>query len=91
MRLTEQQLQFLAGFAKRPEALLLVDILKARLWDCEQGDLRKGEGASVYRAQGRCLELDELIADITQAQAQANRNEQNGSRRFRPVAAYSEP
>lgn len=91
MRLTEQQLHFLTGFAKRPEAAALVDILQARLRDCETGDLRKCEGAAMYRAQGRVACLDELIADISQAQAQGKQTPATGSRPLRPVAAYSEP
>jgi hypothetical protein len=73
MRLTSAQLEFLARFSKAPEARLLVQLLQAKLGDRES-KLRTAVGEEVYRAQGRALELDELIADILEAQARLTRS-----------------
>jgi hypothetical protein len=72
MRLSNEQLEFLARLNKAPEGRLLLTLLQAKLRECE-ANLRTKTGEEVYRAQGRALELDELIADITEAQARLTR------------------
>lgn len=73
MRLTHEQLDFLARFSKAPEARLMLQLLQAKLVERES-KLRSAVGEEVYRAQGRALELDELIADISEAQARLTRS-----------------
>lgn len=72
MRLTEDQLQFLARFSKSPEGQLFLSVVRAKLSECE-AKLRTAVGEEVYRQQGRALELDEMIADITTAMQKLNR------------------
>lgn len=72
MRLDNEQLEFLARLAKAPEGRTLLSILQAKLRDRES-KLRSTSGEEVHRYQGRALELDELIADITEAQARRTR------------------
>ena len=72
MRLSTEQLQFLARLSKAPVGLLLLDILRAKLRE-RDSELRTKTGEEVYRAQGRASELDDLIADITEAQARLTR------------------
>lgn len=72
MRLSNEQLEFLARLNKAPEGRLLLALLQAKLRECET-NLRTKTGEEVYRAQGRALELDELIADITESQARLTR------------------
>ncbi len=72
MRLDNEQLGFLARLAKAPEGQFLLTILRAKLRDRE-ARLRSTAGEEVHRYQGRALELDELIADIEEAQARQTR------------------
>jgi hypothetical protein len=72
MRLDNEQLEFLARLSKAPEGRALLTILQAKLRDRES-KLRTTAGEEVYRYQGRALELDELIADIEEAQARRTR------------------
>ena len=71
MRLNESQLLFLARFAKSPEGREFLELCRAKLADRDT-KLRSTEGAEVHRQQGRALELDEMIADITGAQQKLN-------------------
>ena len=75
MRLSNEQLQFLARLNKAPEGQLLLGILRAKLQE-RDSELRTKTGEEVYRAQGRASEIDKLIADITQAQARLTRTVQ---------------
>lgn len=72
MHLNGEYLDFLARFAKSPEGRVLLGLLQAKLRERET-KLRAAAGEEVYRVQGRALELDELIADITSAQLKLNR------------------
>lgn len=85
MRLTNDQLAFLGRFAKSPEGRAMLDFLKAKLGE-RNASLRVESGENIYRAQGRALELDELIADIEGAQSNLTRTQ-------RPVhrEIYQEP
>jgi hypothetical protein len=85
MRLSNEQLVFLARFARSPEGNQLLTILKAKLGDRES-KLRTTVGEEVYRTQGRALELDELIADITEAQQRLTRVESAVTSRNRSSA-----
>lgn len=67
MHLSSDDLAFLARFNKTPDGQYLLRLLQAKLVERDQM-LRKATGEEVHRAQGRALELDELIADITTAQ-----------------------
>jgi hypothetical protein len=73
MHLSTEQLSFLARFAKSPECLMLRQVIEGRLADVSK-DLRSLVGEQVYRAQGRALELDGLIALLDDAQNRLNRN-----------------
>ena len=72
MRLSNEQLEFLARLNKAPEGPLLLAFLQAKLKERDSA-LRTAIGEEVYRLQGRATEVDELIADITQAQAKLTR------------------
>ena len=85
MRMTQDQLEFFGRFSKSPEGQFLLAILQAKLGERE-AMLRTSIGEEVYRAQGRALELDELIADITGATAKLNRNQSTRTSGFRQVA-----
>lgn len=89
MNLTTEQLSFLARLAKTPDGRLLVGILQAKLV-VRDTDLRKQTGEHVFRAQGRSLELAELIDDITQAEQRLTRS-QATPRASRPVVSNWEP
>lgn len=79
MQLSGAQLSFLASFAKAPDGRALLEILKAKLAEREVA-LRTKVGEEVYRAQGRALELDELIADIAEASTRLTRVQQRPQR-----------
>lgn len=72
MKLSGEQLQFLGRFSKSPDGQFLLTILRAKLAERDEA-LRKTSGEDVYRTQGRALELDELVADITDANEKLNR------------------
>lgn len=74
MRLTTQQLQFLARFAKSPDGREMVDLLKAKLAEREKS-LRTQTGEEIYRQQGRAVELDEILLDIAEAQTRLSRTQ----------------
>lgn len=83
MRLSNEQLEFLARLNKAPEGPLLLAFLQAKLRERDTA-LRTATGEEVYRSQGRATELDELIADITQAQARLTRAVAPGTSQVRP-------
>ena len=83
MRLTESQLLFLARFAKAPEGKEFIELCRAKLSEVD-AKLRTTEGAEMHRHQGRALQLDELIADVTQAHARLT-TAQSVARPRRPV------
>lgn len=85
MHLNGEQLTFLARFSKSPEAAALLGLLRAKLAE-RDANLRIKVGEEVYRQQGRALELDELIADITQANARLNRGTPTRTSEFRAAA-----
>ena len=72
MRLNQDQVVFLARFSKSPDSRIWLELLEARLAECE-AKLRTAIGEAVYREQGCALVLDELIAHITKAQSELNR------------------
>lgn len=72
MKLSGEQLQFLDRFSKSPDGQFLLMILRAKLAERDEA-LRRASGEDVYRTQGRAVELDELIADITDAREKLNR------------------
>lgn len=72
MTLSGEQLQFLERFSKSPDGQFLLKILRAKLAERDEA-LRKSKGEDVYRAQGRALELDELVADLTDAHVKLTR------------------
>lgn len=90
MRLTEDQLQFLARFSKSPEGQLFLSVLRAKLSERE-AKLRTTVGEEVYRQQGRALELDEMIADITDAMRKLNRSEITATSRSHLAGVTREP
>ena len=82
MYLSESQLLFLARFSKSPEGKEFLEIIRAKLSGVD-GKLRAAEGAEMHRQQGRAQQLDELIADITEAHARLNANQSaRGPRRI---------
>lgn len=86
MVLSTDELTFLARFAKSPDAKALVSILQGKLGDVE-GKLRRAEGAEMHRCQGRAQQLDELLADIRDAEMRLHTStaQSTASRRFRQV------
>lgn len=74
MHLSTEQLAFLARFAKSPEGVMFKKlVLEGRLAVVSK-ELRSLTGEQVYRAQGRALELDGLIALLDDAQNRLNRS-----------------
>jgi len=57
MRLTAQQLEFLARLGKSPEGQLLQAMIKAEIDDTNE-QLRTLAGEHLYRAQGKAVHLD---------------------------------
>jgi len=85
MRLDGNDLLFLARFSKLPEGKLFLGLLERKLKERE-AKLRTAVGEEVHRQQGRALELDELIADIAQAQDRLNRSGPTRTSEFRQAA-----
>jgi len=79
MKLSGEHLQFLERLSKSPDGQFLLTILRAKLAERDEA-LRRTSGEDVYRTQGRALELDELIADITDASAKLNRTRPSAPR-----------
>lgn len=73
MHLSESQLLFLARFAKSPDGREFLELYRAKLAEVE-GKLRTQAGEELYRQQGRAIQLDELIADITDANKRLTRS-----------------
>jgi len=82
MQLKHEQLQFLERLNKSPDGQFLLQILRAKQSERDAA-LRTTKGEDVYRAQGRALELDELVADITEASQRLTR--------IRPSAPRTQP
>lgn len=72
MRLTTEQLTFLARFAKTPDGQFLVGMLEARQAELNT-TLRDVTGEEVYRTQGRALEVDNLLDQVKSAHVKLNR------------------
>lgn len=72
MQLKQEQLQFLERLNKSPDGQFLLQILRAKQSERDAA-LRTTKGEDVYRAQGRALELDELVADIIEASQRLTR------------------
>jgi len=85
MQLSSAQLGFLARLSKAPDGQLLLELLKARQVERDTS-LRRATGEEVLRAQGRALELSEIIADITEAGSRLNRNVPTAAKLYRSVA-----
>jgi len=66
-RVTEQELDVLGRFARSAEGRLFVAMLQDRLAAVD-AKARHTLGEDVYRMQGRALELEQLIADLTRAE-----------------------
>lgn len=66
-RATEQELEVLSRFARSAEGRLFVAILQDRLAAVD-AKMRRTLGEDVFRMQGRGMELEELIADLTRAE-----------------------
>jgi hypothetical protein len=75
MKLSGTQLGFLARLSKSPDGQLLLELFKARLAENDAA-LRAAPADTILRAQGRAMELSEIIADITEAQTRLTRNQQ---------------
>ena len=73
MHLDTNQLENLARFAKTPDGYQFIQILRAKLVEVE-AKLRSQSGEELYRTQGRALQLDELLADVTTADDRLNRS-----------------
>ena len=63
MRLTAQQLDFLARLGKSPDGQLLRALLKAEI-DETNLQLRTLTGEHLYRAQGRATYMDDLAKHL---------------------------
>jgi len=74
MRLTTEQLSFMARFARSPEGQFFAKMLEQRQAELNS-KLRDATGEEIYRTQGRAKEVDELIIQINSAQQTLNRNE----------------
>lgn len=85
MQLSSDQLAFLARFSKSPDGRALLQILEAKLAEVEV-HLRRQDGAELHRSQGRAIQLDELMADIGDAQTRLARNAASVPRSTRHVA-----
>ena len=83
MRLSEPQLLFLARFAKSPDGREFLELYRAKLAEVEKA-LRTQVGEELYRQQGRAVQLDELIVDITKAgeKLTVSQSAQRAPRRF---------
>lgn len=73
MRLNTDDLAFLARLSKSPDGRRLLQLLQAKQAECND-KLRTTIGEEVLRWQGRALAVDEMIADIVQAEQKLTRN-----------------
>lgn len=73
MRLSNDDLAFLARLSKSPDGRRLLQMLQAKQAECND-KLRSATGEEVLRWQGRALAVDEMIADIAQAERTLTRN-----------------
>lgn len=64
--LTEIELQVMSRLASGPDGQILIEALKKRLAD-RDAQLRKLDGPDLHRAQGRAVEIAELLDDLTGA------------------------
>ena len=85
MKLSGDQLAFLARFSKSPDGRALQQILEAKLAEVDV-KLRTTEGAEMHRQQGRAQELAEILTDITEAVTRLTRNVSTTPRLYRPDA-----
>lgn len=72
MRLDTDDLAFLARLSKSPDGRRLLQLLQAKQAECND-KLRTTTGEEVLRWQGRALAVDEMIADIAQAEQKLTR------------------
>ncbi len=84
MRLDNDDLAFLARLSKSPDGRRLLQMLQAKQAECND-KLRTTTGEEVLRWQGRALAVDEMIADIAQAEQKLTRNPPSATSRTRPV------
>lgn len=84
MRLDNDDLAFLARLSKSPDGRRLLQMLQAKQAECND-KLRTTTGEEVLRWQGRALAVDEMIADIAQAEQKLTRNAPSATSRTRPV------
>lgn len=84
MRLSADDLAFLARLSKSPDGRRLVQLLQAKQAECND-KLRSTTGEEVLRWQGRALAVDELLADIAQAERKLTRNEAPVTSQARPA------
>lgn len=82
MKLSSDQLGFLARFSKSPDGRALQQILEAKLAEAD-AKLRTTEGAELHRQQGRAQELVEILADIAEASTRLTRNVSTAPRPYR--------
>jgi len=86
MRLSSEDLEFLARFAKAPEGRAFLALLAAKLAERDTA-LRLAVGEEVFRTQGRALELVELIDEVNTAHQKLNRVQSTSApQRFRQPA-----
>lgn len=85
MRLDGDEIAFLARFATTPDAVRLVEILRAELSDVE-AKLRTVTGEEIYRQQGHAQRLDKLLADLTGKSMKLVRSQPPPGRESRQVS-----
>lgn len=85
MRLSTDDLAFLARLSKSPDGRRLLQLLQAKQTECND-KLRSTTGEEVLRWQGRALAVDEMIADIAQAEQKLTRNAPPDTSRARFVS-----
>ncbi len=73
MHLDADDLAFLARLNKSPDGRRLLQLLQAKQTECND-KLRAVTGEEVLRWQGRALAVDEMIADIAQAEQKLTRS-----------------
>lgn len=66
--LTEEQLKLLARLNKTPEGQIFIGILDSKL-AVQDVNCRSMVGPELHQAQGKALQLQELIDDFTEAQS----------------------
>lgn len=87
MPLTNSQLQTLRAFFWSPEGKLFVAMLQDKLAAADV-KLRSLSGEELNRQQGRALQLQELIGELTDAEQILNR--QDPSRRAPKLASWNQ-